>query len=174
MPLIKGKSKRAFEENIKSELGAGKPKDQALAIAYSIKRKAAQKKMAEGGPVLSGAESAQESMRKAFKFADGGLIKKIMAKRMDRGGQLPEDQDYLREWASYPDPDDKELETLDPDSEQMMADGGEVTLDPNERKTFSESFNAATKTKVNPEISDEERKKQSMKERIANWFRGDK
>lgn len=174
MPLIKGKSKHAFEENIKSEIGAGKPKDQALAIAYSIKRKAAQKKMADGGPVLSGAESAQESMRKAFKFADGGMVKKIMAKRMDRGGQLPEDQDYLKEWASYPDPDDKELETLDPDSEQMMADGGEVTLDPQKRREVSEGFNKALHVTVNPELTDEERKKQSIKERIANWFSGDK
>ena len=39
-PLIKSKSKRAFKENIKREIRAGKPKKQALAIAYSVKRKA--------------------------------------------------------------------------------------------------------------------------------------
>lgn len=44
MPLKKSKTKKAFEGNLKAELAAGKPKDQALAIAYSVKRKAASKK----------------------------------------------------------------------------------------------------------------------------------
>lgn len=39
MPLIKSKSKKAFEHNVKAEMRAGKPKKQALAIAYSVKRK---------------------------------------------------------------------------------------------------------------------------------------
>lgn len=39
MPLIKSKSKKAFRENVKREIRAGKPKKRALAIAYSIKRK---------------------------------------------------------------------------------------------------------------------------------------
>ncbi len=49
MPLSQGKSKKAFEHNIKAEMNSGKPQDQALAIAYSVKRKAKRKKMAEGG-----------------------------------------------------------------------------------------------------------------------------
>lgn len=40
MPLIKSKSKEAFKKNVKAEMKAGKPKKQALAIAYSIKRRA--------------------------------------------------------------------------------------------------------------------------------------
>jgi len=40
MPLVKSKSASAFLTNLKAELHAGKPKKQALAIAYSIKRKA--------------------------------------------------------------------------------------------------------------------------------------
>ena len=40
MPLIKSKSKEAFKKNVKAEMQAGKPKKQALAIAYSIKRRA--------------------------------------------------------------------------------------------------------------------------------------
>ena len=35
MPLIKSKSKKAFEHNIKAEIHAGKPVKQAVAIAYS-------------------------------------------------------------------------------------------------------------------------------------------
>ena len=39
MPLIKSKSTKAFKHNVKAEIKAGKPKKQALAIAYSVKRK---------------------------------------------------------------------------------------------------------------------------------------
>ena len=46
MPLIKSKSKKAFEQNIKAEIAAGKPQKQALAIAYNVKRTA---KKAIGG-----------------------------------------------------------------------------------------------------------------------------
>jgi len=40
MPLKKSKSKSAFKSNIKAEVAAGKPIKQAVAIAYSVKRKA--------------------------------------------------------------------------------------------------------------------------------------
>jgi hypothetical protein len=40
MPLVKSKSKQAFKTNIKREVEAGKPPKQAVAIAYSVKRKA--------------------------------------------------------------------------------------------------------------------------------------
>lgn len=40
MPLKKSKSKKAFKENIKAEVKTGKPVKQAVAIAYSVKRKA--------------------------------------------------------------------------------------------------------------------------------------
>jgi hypothetical protein len=48
MPLTKGKSEKAFKENIRAEVKAGKPVKQALAIAYDVKRKA-EKGMKEGG-----------------------------------------------------------------------------------------------------------------------------
>lgn len=41
MPLVKGKAaktKKGFSENIKREMGAGKPQKQAVAIAYSEAR----------------------------------------------------------------------------------------------------------------------------------------
>jgi hypothetical protein len=41
MPLIKSTSKKAREENIKREIGAGKPIKQAVAIGYSEQREAA-------------------------------------------------------------------------------------------------------------------------------------
>ena len=39
MPLIKRASKLAFQQNIKKEVASGKPIRQALAIAFSVKRK---------------------------------------------------------------------------------------------------------------------------------------
>ena len=44
MPLKKSSSKKAFVSNLKEELKSGKKKDQALAITYSVKRKAQGKK----------------------------------------------------------------------------------------------------------------------------------
>lgn len=49
MPLSKGKSKKSFVKNLKTEMEHGKPQKQALAIAYAMKRKS--KKMADGGSV---------------------------------------------------------------------------------------------------------------------------
>ena len=43
MPLKKRSSKKAFVSNLKEELKSGKPKDQALAIAYSVKKEAKKK-----------------------------------------------------------------------------------------------------------------------------------
>lgn len=39
MPLVKSKSKKAVSKNIKTEMNAGKPKKQAVAIALSVARK---------------------------------------------------------------------------------------------------------------------------------------
>lgn len=47
MPLVKGKkasSKKGFSENVKREMEAGKPKKQAVAIAYSEADKGKRKK----------------------------------------------------------------------------------------------------------------------------------
>lgn len=43
MPLMKSSSKEAREKNIKTEIKAGKPPKQAVAIAYSVQRKAKSK-----------------------------------------------------------------------------------------------------------------------------------
>ena len=40
MPLVKGSSKKSISQNIRAEMHAGKPQRQAIAIAYSVARKA--------------------------------------------------------------------------------------------------------------------------------------
>jgi len=39
MPLKKGSSRKVMSANIKTEMAAGKPQKQAVAIAYSVARK---------------------------------------------------------------------------------------------------------------------------------------
>lgn len=48
MPLVKSSSKAAFRQNVKTEIAAGKPQKQAVAIAYSTQRAAAAKKSSGG------------------------------------------------------------------------------------------------------------------------------
>lgn len=43
MPLQKSSSKKAFQQNVKAEIKAGKPQKQAVAIAYSVRRRAKKK-----------------------------------------------------------------------------------------------------------------------------------
>jgi hypothetical protein len=44
MPLSKGKSKKAISKNIKTEMAAGKPQKQAIAIAMNVAGKSKKKK----------------------------------------------------------------------------------------------------------------------------------
>jgi hypothetical protein len=43
MPLAKGKSKKTISKNIATEIRSGRPKKQAVAIAYSVARKSKKK-----------------------------------------------------------------------------------------------------------------------------------
>lgn len=108
MPLIKSKSSKAFEGNLKAELAAGKPKKQALAIAYDVQRRAKkegglyenihakQQRIAEGSgekmrkPGSPGAptEQAFKEAAKTAKMAGGGQVNLAVG----RGEKLPVSQ----------------------------------------------------------------------------------
>ena len=45
MPLKKSASPKAFKENIKTEVKAGKPVKQAVAISYAVKKEATKTKL---------------------------------------------------------------------------------------------------------------------------------
>jgi len=64
MPLIKSKSDRAFKKNIATEVKAGKPVKQAVAIAYSEKN-AAKKK--DGGGLYANIHAKQERIKHGSK-----------------------------------------------------------------------------------------------------------
>jgi hypothetical protein len=84
MPLTKSKSDKAFKKNISTEVKAGKPVKQAVAIAYSVKRGA--QKMKDGGdprlsvsrgeklPTSQGAGLTQKGRNK-FNRATGSNLK---------------------------------------------------------------------------------------------------
>ena len=74
MPLIKKPSKQAFEHNMSAEMDAGKPKDQSLAIAYSIKRKN-KKKMANGGLLLDAKSESEANADNASTSESMGMRK---------------------------------------------------------------------------------------------------
>lgn len=40
MPLVKSAGKKAFSKNVEREMADGKPQKQAVAIAYSVQRRA--------------------------------------------------------------------------------------------------------------------------------------
>jgi hypothetical protein len=63
MPLINSTSKNAFGQNVATEVNAGKPQKQAVAIAYSQKKQAMAKKM----PQLSQRDQYNKAMTGAIR-----------------------------------------------------------------------------------------------------------
>lgn len=58
MPLVKSTGKKAFSTNVEREMQAGKPQKQAVAIAYSVQRRAAR-----GRGIMSAAASPKKKMK---------------------------------------------------------------------------------------------------------------
>lgn len=87
MPLEKGKSQKAFEHNVKTEIHHDKPLKQSLAVAYAMKRKAQHKAMGgdaaiehEGMHMCSGGACEHPS----HKMSDGGYASDAHAAAMSK------------------------------------------------------------------------------------------
>lgn len=98
MPLIHGRSKEAFHQNLKAEMKAGKPMKQSLAIAYAMKKRP--KKMALGGEMESGygdepreheVDNEEADQEDEMAYAHGDIVDHILRKRMSEGGRVAND-----------------------------------------------------------------------------------
>lgn len=164
MPLIKSKSKKAFEHNLKAEMEAGKPKDQSLAIAYSIQSKNKRKKMADGGQVpeekhpmpeheeMESKEMESKEEEKSPRISMDSLsdeeMAMIMEHRAHEASESPEEERAEHE--------EDELEEDHPSvahaimaKRKKMADGGMVDLNKNSEEDLNNedqmSFRAGLK-----------------------------
>ncbi len=80
MPLVNGKSEKAFKKNVEIEMEHGKPQKQALAIAYNMKRKKKPKHYDDGGDVgdvnastpTFGSDPAAAALAQSGKGGGGG------------------------------------------------------------------------------------------------------
>lgn len=122
MPLIKGKSQKAFVHNLKTEMEHGHPQKQSLAIAYSMKRKAQHK--AKGGDIKGVHEQANKMHPDK---SDMG----IMARHGYSEIAKSRSQDKLQELKEMPNP-----------KLQGLADGGPI-IDPEKAKQVADSFKGA-------------------------------
>lgn len=88
MPLNKSGGDKARGENIAAEIRAGRPRDQAAAIAYRIQRDAKAKKMACGGRVPGyaggGMPGAVPMAMPGAPVAHGGLLNSAVPGRTDK------------------------------------------------------------------------------------------
>jgi hypothetical protein len=77
MPLAKGKSKATFSKNVATEVKAGKPVKQAVAIAYSVKRDSGKK---DGGSAKPGLWDNIHAKQERIKHGSKEHMRKVGSK----------------------------------------------------------------------------------------------
>lgn len=126
MPLMHGKSNKAFEHNIKAEVHAGKPQKQAVAIAFSEKRRAAERKHKAGGGCMG------PSCDHHSHYEDGGKVPAPSSGSSDDNSEtMKKVSQGVENSGGFPSLDVltsrvKHAFDADPNSPAGMADGGEV------------------------------------------------
>lgn len=134
MPLIQGKSKKAFEENIKAEVGAGKPKSQALAIAYNVKRHNARKNMAMGGMVTNEKLHPQHEPSDSSHAASIAHAILNSKKGMADGGMLDNQSSEWKDVEAMSESGDDFLSSPDAPEVSQPQDSNEMTDDSEKKK----------------------------------------
>lgn len=152
MPLMSGKSNKAFEHNIKVEREAGKPMNQSLAIAYAQKRKRMSKggavreddkMMADGGEVLHNDDEmlpgdhdpvARIMAKRAKEEASQADIPANVSGSYSEGGEVANEDDRVvdEESAEYDDlplDDDLSFSYTGDNSGDMDGDTKELDMD---------------------------------------------
>jgi hypothetical protein len=122
MPLMRGKSERSFDKNVATEMDAGKPQKQSLAIAYAMKKKAMEHKARRGEMGSGMGHYAEGGMQDECKDCmsghcdvhdhdmledDDDIVDRIMRKglkKMSEGGRVAnedhgEDDEYLADFS---------------------------------------------------------------------------
>lgn len=119
MPLIKSGSKAAMSHNIKAEMRSGKPQKQALAIAYSVKRKAQHK--AHGGQVMPSKHDMVENVQDPKK-----IVASIMGRKSAPKPKHMEehDADMARMAETHVEPMEHVMADDEDMPEHMLAHGG--------------------------------------------------
>lgn len=149
MPLLKGKSKKAFEHNIETEMHAGKPQKQSLAIAYAMKRKAQHK--AEGGKLTAEAREHIAAKNfagpdRSYPIEDRAHARNALARVAQHGSAELQAKVRSKVHSKYPD--------IGEEHKYMggYAEGGEAKPSqprphlpgsPEDRKKIQDSFNGA-------------------------------
>jgi hypothetical protein len=76
MPLQSGRSGRAFGHNVKVEMKAGKPQNQAVAIAYAQKRRSAADQLAQA--IEAGRSEAEHQQKATEALHEAVGLKRIV------------------------------------------------------------------------------------------------
>lgn len=155
MPIIHGKSKKAMSDNISTEMQAGKPQKQSIAIAYNVQRKA--KKMAYGG-------AAEDDME------PGVPQRKPDDRRLDP-------TDYMsKQMASGPDPKRKPDDMRLAEDEYManhFADGGMTNQqDPDTIKDSSQRLKINNGHDLAPAQDDSAAREAAYQEKLKRMAMG--
>ncbi len=129
MPLMKSTSKDALSKNIASEMDAGKPQKQSIAIAYAVKRQAAKKKkMAEGGEL-----SAKTEPEASIDLKQKRDLDMLMGHATKGPPELDaRDEDHVTE-------DSEDAREFEMSKRKKMAKGGEVDFKTERRTSIDEA-----------------------------------
>lgn len=111
MPLIKGRSKKAFNENVATEMDEGKPQKQALAIAFNTKRAASKRKMAKGGQANPKLEESKKMPEHDHDAECGHYDKGGMCK-YSQGGMYAEGGEISNRYGAKPEQDNQSMSAV--------------------------------------------------------------